>query len=38
MLHYACSLYYEYINNCYKLIAVDLCRQKEVDADPNTIQ
>ena len=29
---------YEYIKNNYKLIAVDLSTQKELDADPKTIQ
>ena len=29
---------YEYIKNHYKLIAVDLSRQKELDADPEAIQ
>ena len=31
-------LYYAYIKNCYRLIAVDLRRPKELDADPKTIQ
>ena len=29
---------YEYIKNRYKLIAVDWNRQKEIDADPISIQ
>ena len=29
---------YEYINNDYRLIAVDLSRQKELDANPKAIQ
>ena len=29
---------YEYIKNHYRLIAVDLSRQKELDADPKAIQ
>ena len=29
---------YDYIKNHYKLIAVDLSRQKELDADPKVIQ
>ena len=29
---------YEYIKSHYKLIAVDLSRQKELDADPKEIQ
>ena len=36
-----CLLDYEYIKNHYRLIAVDLSRQKEVDAldaDPKSIQ
>ena len=33
-----CLLYYDYIRNHYKLIAVDLSRQKELDADPKAIQ
>ena len=28
----------EYVKNHYKLIAVDLSRQKELDADPKAIQ
>ena len=33
-----CSLDYEYVKNHYRLIAVDLSRQKELDADPKAIQ
>ena len=33
-----CLLDYEYIKNHYRLIAVDLSRQKELDADPKAIQ
>ena len=33
-----CLLEYEYIKNHYKLIAVDLSRQKKLDADPKAIQ
>ena len=29
---------YDYINHDYKLIAVDLSRQKELDANPKAIQ
>ena len=29
---------YEYIKNHYRLVAVDLSRQKESDADPKAIQ
>ena len=32
-----CSLDYDYIKNHYRLIAVDLSRQKELDADPKAI-
>ena len=31
-------LVYDYIKNHYRLIAVDLSRQKELDADPKSIQ
>ena len=33
-----CLLDYEYIKNHYRLIAVDLSKQKELDADPKVIQ
>ena len=33
-----CLLDYKYIKNHYKLIAVDLSRQKELDANPKAIQ
>ena len=33
-----CLLDYEYIKNHYKLITVDLIKQKELDADPKEIQ
>ena len=33
-----CLLDCEYIKNHYRLIAVDLSRQKELDADPKAIQ
>ena len=33
-----CLLDYEYVKNHYRLIAVDLSRQKELDADPKAIQ
>ena len=33
-----CLSYYEYIKNHYRLIAVDLSRQIELDADPKAIQ
>ena len=32
-----CLLDYEYIKNHYRLIAVDLSRQKELDADQKAI-
>ena len=33
-----CLLNYEYIKNHYKLIANDVSRQRELDADPKAIQ
>ena len=38
--HYTsgCLLDYEYIKNCFRLIAVDLSRQTKLDADPKGIQ
>ena len=33
-----CLLDYEYIKNHYRLIAFDLSRQKELDADPKAIE
>ena len=33
-----CLLDYDYIKHHYKLIAVDLGRQKELNADPKAIQ
>ena len=33
-----CLLYYNYIKNHYKLIAIDLRRQKELDADAKAIK
>ena len=33
-----CLLDYDYIKNHYRLIAVDLSRQKELDAGPKGIQ
>ena len=33
-----CLLDYSYVKNYYRLIAVDLSRQKELDADPKTIK
>ena len=33
-----CLLDYEYIKSHYRLIAVDLSRQKKLDADPKAIQ
>ena len=33
-----CSLDYNYFKNYYKMIAVDLSKQQEFDADPKAIQ
>ena len=33
-----CLLDYDYVKSHYKLIAVDLSRQKELDVDPKAIQ
>ena len=33
-----CLLDYDYMGNYYRLVIVDLCRQKELDADPNASQ
>ena len=33
-----CLLDYEYIKNIYRLIAIDLSRQKKLDVDPKAIQ
>ena len=33
-----CLLNYQYINDTYKMIAVDLSKQKALDADPREIQ
>ena len=33
-----CSLDYDYIKTRYRLIAIDLSRQKELDTDPEAIQ
>ena len=33
-----CLLNYQYINNAYKMIAVDLSKQQTLDADPRAIQ
>ena len=33
-----CLLDYNYFNNYYKMIAIDLSKQQELDADPKTIQ
>ena len=33
-----CLLDYQYFKNNYQLIAVDLSKQKELDADPRAIQ
>ena len=33
-----CLLYYQYFKDHYQLIAVDLSKQKELDADPRAVQ
>ena len=33
-----CLLDYKYFKNFYKLVAIDLSKQKELDADPRAIQ
>ena len=33
-----CLLDYNYFKKCYKMIAVDLCKQQALDADPKAIQ
>ena len=33
-----CLLNYQYINDTYKMIAVDLSKQQALDADPKAIQ
>ena len=33
-----CLLDYDYFNNYYKMIAIDLIKQQEIDADPKAIQ
>ena len=33
-----CLLHYPYFNDYYKMIAVDLSKQRELDADPRKIQ
>ena len=33
-----CLLYYQYLKDYYQLIAVDLSKQKQLDADPRVIQ
>ena len=33
-----CLLDYNYFNNLYKMIAIDLKKQQELDADPKSIQ
>ena len=33
-----CLLDYQYFKDHYQLIAVDLCKQKELDVDPSAIQ
>ena len=33
-----CLFDYNFFNNYYKMIAIDLCKQQALDAGPNTIQ
>ena len=33
-----CLLDYNYFNNCYKMIAIDLSKQQVLNADQKTIQ
>ena len=33
-----CLLDYNYFNNCYKMIAIDLSKQQALDADTKAIQ
>ena len=33
-----CALDYNYFNNNYKMIAIDLSKQQELDGDPKAIQ
>ena len=33
-----CLLDYNYFNNCYNMIAIDLSKQQALDADPKAIQ
>ena len=33
-----CLLYYQYLKDYYQLIAVELSKQKQLDADPRVIQ
>ena len=35
---YGCLLDYQYVKDYYKMIAVDLIKQKVLDADPRAIQ
>ena len=37
-LYYNRIFYYKYIKNNYRLIEVDLSKQKELDADPKATQ
>ena len=34
----ACLLSYSYLNDTYKMIAVDLCKQQALDSDPRSVQ
>ena len=33
-----CLLDYNYFKNYFKMVAIDLCKQEALDADPNAIQ
>ena len=33
-----CLVDYPYLKNCYKMVAIYLSKQKELDADPKAIQ
>ena len=37
-LHNDCLLDYNYLKNYYKMIAIDLSKQKALDADPKAMQ
>ena len=37
-MYYRMLLHYDYFKGYYRLLAIDLSRQKELDADPEAIQ